>query len=115
MSKLQVGYKLLDKHLGSCTRVSNGPGYVKYSKNKFVGPRKGCGDLCVFTNKETAFKFRDWVESEGPVWMCVYVLSDSKYIWVGESDSKTEIEDFQTLFPEAVLAKKVRLIEEVKY
>jgi hypothetical protein len=114
MSELKVGYKLLSPKLGSCTRQKGGPGYVQYIIGKLVKPPVNCGDLCLFGDKESAFNFKEWLESEGLIWECLYIPSDDDSIWVGHSGRKTILEDIREFCPNSILAKKIRLIREVK-
>jgi len=113
-SKWKNGWKIITaRGRRSCIRLL---GSVIYDKQKIVASKKGCGPLCVFSNKRKAYKFiKDYCHlnnvdiSRFELVKCSYMLSSPDSVWI--SNSIWHRMHLSSLPPGTVLADKVKCLE----
>ena len=91
---------------------------VRYVPNEWTIPKKGCGPLVLFENEDDARGLKD-----GSIFRFALKLFEFKYIpskedkvWYAEKDTigEASLERIQAVARGSVLAKKIKILEEVK-
>jgi hypothetical protein len=112
MTPYKLGWKVVFSDKGKLTSCSlRWNGEVEYKFGKKTVPNKGCGPLCVFTNKNDAKNF--CVSNKEQIYPCAYIPSKEKRIWdTGPFSASRSIKDLpkgKALASEVILLKERRI------
>lgn len=110
----EIGYKLLDDMRSIV--IEEDEGGVLYKINEWVEPHDKCGPLCLFKSLKDA---KENQRFHNKIYQCEYEPSKEKIVWIDEkyleyNDEGNDECVLECLYKNTILAKRIKILEEVK-
>lgn len=80
-NEVRLGWKVVNRFDMSSCSISEDGSSVRYKCGEWVQPRKGCGPLCVFDNRDAA---RSFFSPHEAVLECFYTPSKQTAVWTND-------------------------------
>lgn len=82
-NEVRLGWKVVRRFSMSSCYAARDDSCVRYRYGEWVRPRKGCGPLCVFNNRDDA---RSFSSPNEVILRCFYTPSRQTAVWTGDYD-----------------------------